>query len=141
MSCCPNCNRDHPADDPDCKVRRTADKAVWQAVHLKKLQLGEEEEERSAAQDKPKKVTIEIPSTSRSRSKSRSKSRMGAPNENAARQQTADHARNLKRINRRSVSHSALLPTPPPFPMHVKKALQIAKMLRATLMKSTRGIS
>lgn len=55
MSCCPNCNRDHPADDPDCKVRRTTDKAVWQAVHLKKLQL-REEEERSAAQDKPKKV-------------------------------------------------------------------------------------
>ncbi|XP_037567427.1 uncharacterized protein LOC119447536 [Dermacentor silvarum] len=67
--------RDHPADDPDCKVRRTADKAVWQAVRLKKLQL-REEEERSAAQDKPKKVTIEIPSTSQSRIKSRSKSRI-----------------------------------------------------------------
>ncbi|KAH7932924.1 hypothetical protein HPB49_005057 [Dermacentor silvarum] len=80
MSYCPNCNRDHPADDPDCKVRRTADKAVWQAVHLKKLQLGEEEEQ-NAAQDKPKKVTIEIPFTSQSRSKSRSKSRMGALNE------------------------------------------------------------
>ncbi|KAH7979445.1 hypothetical protein HPB49_009430 [Dermacentor silvarum] len=75
MSCCPNCNRDHPADDPDCKVRRTADKAVWQAVYLKKLQLGEEEE-RSAAQDKPKNVTIESPSTSQSRSKSRSKSQI-----------------------------------------------------------------
>ncbi|KAH7973982.1 hypothetical protein HPB49_008131 [Dermacentor silvarum] len=75
MSCCPNCNRDHPADDPDCKVRRTTDKAVWQAVYLKELQLGEEEE-RSAAQDKPKKVTIEDPSTSQSRSKSRSKSQI-----------------------------------------------------------------
>ncbi|KAH7979361.1 hypothetical protein HPB49_009233 [Dermacentor silvarum] len=75
MSCCPNCNRDHPADDPDCKVRRTTDKAVWQAVYLKELQFGEEEE-RSAAQDKPKKVTIENPSTSQSRSKSRSKSQI-----------------------------------------------------------------
>ncbi|KAH7965261.1 hypothetical protein HPB49_005461 [Dermacentor silvarum] len=68
----PLTERDRPADDPDCKVRRTTDKAVWQAVYLKELQFGEEEE-RSAAQDKPKKVTIENPSTSQSRSKSRSK--------------------------------------------------------------------
>ncbi|KAH7965000.1 hypothetical protein HPB49_002765 [Dermacentor silvarum] len=34
---CPNCGKDHAADDPDCETRKAADQAVRRAAYLKRL--------------------------------------------------------------------------------------------------------
>ncbi|KAH7954218.1 hypothetical protein HPB49_016677 [Dermacentor silvarum] len=39
---CPNCGKDHKADDPTCEVRQAADKAVREAAYLKLLQQRED---------------------------------------------------------------------------------------------------
>ncbi|KAH7974004.1 hypothetical protein HPB49_008304 [Dermacentor silvarum] len=72
---CPNCGKDHKADDLTCEVRQAADKVVREAAYLKRLQQREDYKQTNTViiasrSPSPKRNSDNI-STDRSRQQSR----------------------------------------------------------------------
>ncbi|KAH7932763.1 hypothetical protein HPB49_002389 [Dermacentor silvarum] len=100
---CPNCGKDHKADDPTCEVRQAADKAVREAAYLKRLQQREDDKQTNTVtiasrSPSPKRNSDNI-STDRSRqhqsgnySKSGSRVQSGDRSRPGGRNQSPDHS-------------------------------------------------